>query len=303
MPRKRSRTRDVEPSRLLRLGLPAGSLQEATLALFAKAGWNFTADRRSYYPRGDDPEIEAVLIRAQEMSRYVEQGALDAGLTGQDWTAENSSAVQVVEDLIYSKQRRTPVRWVLAVPESSGISSVKQLAGKRIVTELVNCTRKFLASRGVRAEVEFSWGATEVKPPRLADAIVDVTETGSSLRANKLRIIETVMTSHTQLIANRQAWTEPWKREKIRRLGVMLQGALLAGEKVGLKLNVHQRNLEKVLELLPALREPTVSALSSRGWHAVETVIDESVARALIPELKAGGAEGIIEYPLNKVIP
>jgi ATP phosphoribosyltransferase len=303
MPKSKPPKAAEEPKPVLRLGLPAGSLQEATLDLFAKAGWSFTVDRRSYYPRGDDPEIEPVLIRAQEMSRYVEAGALDAGLTGQDWIMENGSEVRAVADLVYAKQRRTPVRWVIAVPESSDIQSVKDLEGKRIATELVEGTRKFLARHGVKAEVEFSWGATEVKAPRLVDAIVDITETGSSLRANKLRILETVVESHTQLIASKAAWADPWKRAKIERLGLMLQGALLAKEKVGLKLNVQKQDLERVVKLLPALKGPTISPLHSEGWFAVETIIDESVARVLIPELKAAGAQGLIEYPLNKVIP
>lgn len=290
------------PRRSLRLGLPAGSLQEATLELFSKAGWNFTADRRSYYPRSDDPEIEPILLRAQEMSRYVEQGVLDAGLTGQDWTLENASDIQVVADLVYSKQRRTPVRWVIAVPDGSGIRRVEDLEGKRIATELVRCTRRFLEERGIAADVEFSWGATEVKCPALVDAIVDVTETGSSLRANKLRVVETIMVSHTQLIANRKSWSDGWKREKLARLGVMLQGALDAKGKVGLKLNVAAGNLEAVVDLLPSLKGPTVSPLHSGGWYAVETIIDEAVARELIPNLKAAGAQGIIEYPLNKLI-
>jgi len=289
--------------KVLRLGLPAGSLQEATIDLFAKAGWGFSVDKRSYYPRGDDAEIESILIRAQEMSRYVEQGALDAGLTGMDWIMENGSDVKVVADLVYSKQRRSPVRWVIAVPEASDIQSVKDLQGKRIATELVKGTERYLAKHGVKAEVEFSWGATEVKCPRLVDAIVDVTETGSSLRANKLRILETIVESHTQFIANKAAWADPWKRAKIERLALMLQGALNAKEKVGLKLNVAEKDLEAVVKLLPSLKGPTISPLHSKGWFAVETIIDEAVVRRLIPDLKSAGAEGIIEYPLNKVIP
>jgi len=288
---------------ILRLGLPAGSLQESTLELFRKAGWKFSVRSRSYYPSGDDPEIESLLIRAQEMSRYVEDGHLDAGLTGQDWILENGSDVVVVEDLIYAKRRRTPVRWVIAVPESSEIKTVEDLEGKTIATELVGGVKRFLEKRGVNAEVEFSWGATEVKCPRLVDAIADITETGSSLRANKLRILDTVVESHTQLIANKAAWEDEWKREKISRIAMMLQGALAAGEKVGVKLNVSKENLEAVVGLLPALKEPTVNPLHGGGWYAVETIIDESVVRRLIPDLKAAGAEGIIEYPLNKVIP
>ena len=289
-------------SRSLRLGLPAGSLQEATLDLFAKAGWNFTTDRRSYYPRSDDPEIEPILLRAQEMSRYVEQGVLDAGLTGQDWILENASDVQVVSDLVYSKQRRTGVRWVIAVPDSSDIRRVEDLQGKRIATELVRCTRRYLEQRGISADVEFSWGATEVKCPALVDAIVDVTETGSSLKANKLRILETIMESHTQLISNRQSWADAWKRDKLVRMGLMLQGALDARGKVGLKLNVAAESLEAVVGLLPSLKGPTISPLHAGGWYAVETIIEEAVARELIPNLKAAGAQGIIEYPLSKVI-
>jgi ATP phosphoribosyltransferase len=290
-------------SKKLKLGLPAGSLQESTLELFRKAGWNFSVSRRSYYPSGDDPEIESLLIRAQEMSRYVEDGHLDAGLTGQDWIMENGSDVVVVEDLVYSKQTRAPARWVIAVPRKSDIKTVEDLEGKSIATELVGGVRRFLAERGVNAEVEFSWGATEVKCPRLVDAIADITETGSSLRANDLRVLTTVVESHPQLIAGKAAWDDPWKREKISRIGLMLKGALAARQKVGLKLNVDQANLQKVVGLLPALREPTVNPLHGEGWFAVETIIDESEVRRLIPDLKAAGAEGIIEYPLNKVIP
>ncbi len=293
----------MNDKKVLKLGLPAGSLQESTLELFRKAGWHFSVRKRSYYPTSDDPEIEALLIRAQEMSRYVEDGHLDAGLTGQDWIMENGSDVQVAEDLIYSKQRRSPVRWVIAVPEDSSIRTVKDLEGKTIATELVGGVRRFLEGHGVKAEVEFSWGATEVKCPRLVDAIADITETGSSLRANKLRIVETVVESHTQLIASREAWKDDWKREKIARIGMMLQGALRAGEKVGLKLNVSSENLDRVVGMLPAMRQPTVNPLHGGGWFAVDTIIEESVVRMLIPELKAAGAEGIIEYPLNKIIP
>jgi ATP phosphoribosyltransferase len=293
----------MSAEQILKLGLPAGSLQGSTLELFSKAGWNFSVRSRSYYPSGDDPEIESLLIRAQEMSRYVEDGHLDAGLTGQDWIMENGSDVQVVEDLVYSKQRRSPIRWVIAVPEDSPIKTVQDLEGKSIATELVGGVKRFLAERGVNADVEFSWGATEVKCPRLVDAIADITETGSSLRANKLRILETVVESHTQLIANKAAWDDEWKREKISRIGLLLQGALRAREKVGLKLNVSRDRLEAVVAMLPALKEPTVNPLHGGGWFAVETIIDESVVRKLIPELKAAGAEGIIEYPLNKIIP
>jgi ATP phosphoribosyltransferase len=289
--------------RVIRLGLPAGSLQESTLELFRRAGWDFSVSRRSYYPGCDDPEIEALLIRAQEMSRYVADGHLDAGLTGRDWIMENGSDVVIVEDLIYAKRRRTPVRWVIAVPEDSDVKTVQDLEGKTIATELVGGVRRFLEERGVEANVEFSWGATEVKCPRLVDAIADITETGSSLRANKLRILETVVESHTQLVACRASWEDEWKRGKISRIGMLLQGALTASEKVGLKLNVGRENLDRVVGMLPALRQPTVNPLHGEGWFAVETVIDESVVRRLIPDLKAAGAEGIIEYPLNKVIP
>jgi ATP phosphoribosyltransferase len=290
-------------SNLLKLGLPAGSLQDSTLELFRKAGWSFTVGRRSYYPACDDPEIEAMLLRAQEMSRYVQDGHLDAGLTGQDWIMENGSDVQVVADLVYSKQRLSPVRWVIAVPEDSPIRRLEDLEGKRIATELVGGVRRFLEQRGIAARVEFSWGATEVKCPRLVDAIADITETGSSLKANNLRILDTVVESHTQLIAGRAAWKDKWKRGKIEQVSMMLQGALRAREKVGLKLNVGAANLEKVVKLLPALKEPTVNPLHGKGWFAVETVIDECEVRRLVPQLKAAGAEGIIEYPLNKVIP
>ncbi len=293
----------MSQDRVLKLGLPAGSLQESTLELFRKAGWNFSVSSRSYYPSGDDSEIESLLIRAQEMSRYVEDGHLDAGLTGQDWIMENGSDVHVVEDLVYSKQKRSPIRWVIAVPENSDIKTLKDLEGKTIATELVGGVQRYLKDNGVTAKVEFSWGATEVKCPSLVDAIADITETGSSLRANKLRILDTVVESHTQLIANKAAWGDEWKREKISRIGMMLQGALRAREKVGLKLNVKEADLEKVIGMLPALKEPTVNPLHGEGWFAVETIIEESVVRKLIPDLKAAGAEGIIEYPLNKVIP
>lgn len=286
----------------LRFGLPKGSLQESTFALMAKAGWKIITSSRSYLPRTDDPELELRLIRAQEISRYVEHGYLDAGLTGADWIAENNSDVHVICEIAYSKQTTSPARWVLAVPNDSAIKSVKDLQGKRIATELVGLTRRWLEKNGVQAEVEFSWGATEVKAPELVDAIVDITETGSSLRANNLRIVDTLVASFPQLIANRQAWQDPWKRQKMEILAMMLKGALLAEEKVGLKMNVPRARLDALLKELPALRNPTIAPLAQNDWVAVETIIDERVAREIIPQLKAAGAEGIIEYSLNKVI-
>ncbi len=288
---------------LVKLGLPAGSLQESTFDLLRKAGWPVSVGERSYYPDLGDPELDAILLRPQEMSRYVEQGALDAGIAGRDWVEENESEVVTVEELVYAKYRAAPVRWVLAVPESSGIRSVADLQGKTIATELVGRTKKWLAEKGVEAKVEFSWGATEVKPPDLADAIVDVTETGSSLRANRLREIETVCESVTLLIANSDAWKDAAKRQKLENLGLLLQGAIVAREKVGLKMNVPADKLEAVISQLPSLRRPTVSPLSGEGWCAIEVMVDEATVRELIPELKRAGAEGIIEYPLNKVIP
>ncbi len=286
----------------LKLALPAGSLKEATFALMKKAGFIIRGTSRSYYPQIDDPEIELMLVRAQEIPRYVESGALDAGLTGADWTAENRAKVQKVSELIYAKQGLRPVRWVLAVPEDSKIRSVSQLRGKRVATELVNVVKDYLRRRKVKAEVEFSWGATEAKPPRLADAIVELTETGGSLRANKLRIVETVLTSTTLLIANRVAWKDSAKRRKIENIDLLLQGALRAEVRVGVKMNVRRKDLKKVLSLLPALKQPTVAPLTDPGWLDVETVIEEAVVRDLIPRLKAAGAQGIIEYPLNKVV-
>jgi len=288
--------------KMLRLGLPKGSLQDSTLALMAKAGWKVNASSRGYIPRTDDPELELRLIRAQEISRYVEHGYLDAGLTGADWIAENNSDVQVVAEIAYSKQTTSPARWVLAVPNDSPIKSVKDLEGKRIATELVEHTRRWLAKNGVKAEVEFSWGATEVKAPDLVDAIVDITETGSSLRANNLRIVDELVASYPQLIANRQSWKDAWKKQKIETLAMMLKGALQADEKVGLKMNIPRAKLDSLLKQLPALRNPTISTLSREDWVAVETIIDEKIVREIIPQLKAAGAEGIIEYPLNKVI-
>lgn len=286
----------------LKIGLPKGSLQESTIRMFARAGFNISVDTRSYYPAVDDPEIEGLLIRAQEIARYVESGVLDCGLTGNDWIMENGADVVKVTELVFSKQSLNPVRWVIAVPEDSTIKKVGDLEGKRIATELVNVTKKYLRKNRVKAKVEFSWGATEVKPPVLADAIVELTETGSSLRANKLRIVDTILTSTTQFIANRLAWKNQWKKTKIQNISLLLKGALLAEEKVGLKMNVSRKNLQAVLNLLPAMKKPTIANLSEKGWFDVDTVIDEKTARQLIPQLKEAGAQGIIEYPLNKVI-
>jgi len=286
----------------LKLGIPKGSLENATIDLFRRAGYVITSSSRSYFPAIDDPEIECMLIRAQEMARYVEDGVLDAGLTGRDWIEETEADVHAVADLIYAKQSFGKVRWVLAVPESSSFESVKDLEGKIIATELVGVTRRYLARNGVTAKVEFSWGATEVKPPVLADAIVEVTETGSSLRANKLRIIDTVMESNTKLIANHDSWRDPWKRRKLEDMRMLLEGAINALGKVGLMLNVHRLNLERVLDVLPALKKPTVSQLSDPEWLAVNTILDESAVRLIIPRLKEAGAEGIVEYPLNKIV-
>jgi len=286
----------------LRLGIPKGSLQEATVDLFRRAGFQININPRSYFPAVDDPELELMLIRAQEMSRYVEDGILDAGLTGRDWILENESEVREVADLIYAKQSFGKVRWVLAVPEASTIEGPRDLEGKIIATELVQATRRYLASHGVKAKVEFSWGATEVKPPVLADAIVEVTETGASLRANNLRIVDTVLESNTKLIANHASWENAWKRNKLESIRMLLEGAILAYGKVGLMLNLRQADLAAVLEMLPALRRPTVSPLSEEGWLAINTILDERVAREIIPKLKQAGGEGIVEYPLNKII-
>ena len=286
----------------LKLGIPKGSLEHATVDLFRRAGFNITTSTRSYFPAIDDPEIECMLIRAQEMARYVEDGVLDAGLTGRDWVEENEAQVATVADLIYAKQSFGKVRWVLAVPESSPFQSVKDLQGKIIATELVGATRRYLASHGVTAKVEFSWGATEVKPPVLADAIVEVTETGSSLRANKLRIIETVLESNTQLIANRASWEDAWKRRKLEDIRMLLEGAINALGKVGLMLNVRKEDLPAVIAALPALKKPTISHLSDEDWLAVNTILDESTVRSIIPRLKDAGAQGIVEYPLNKIV-
>ena len=287
----------------LRLGLPKGSLQQATFDMLSRAGYHVSVSGRSYYPSVDDPEIEPILMRAQEIPRYVSAGALDAGLSGLDWIVETDADVVQVCDLVYSKASRSPVRWVVAVAQDSDIHSPEDLQGKRIATEVVNVTRRYLAQHGVSADVEFSWGATEVKVPEMVDAIVELTETGSSLAANDLRILDTVLETNTKLIAARTAWDDPWKRAKIETLSCLLQGALLGEQKVGLKMNVARANLEKVLALLPALRQPTVSSLTNSDWVAVETVLDELAARDLIPDLRKAGAEGIVEYPLNKVIP
>ncbi len=284
------------------LGLPKGSLQEATFGMMQKAGFKVIAGSRSYIPRVDDESIDARLIRAQEIGRYVELGMLDAGITGHDWISEYGSDVIEITELIYGKQGFRPVKWVLAVPEDSPITSVKDLEGKRIATEAVGLTKRYLEKNGVNAEVEFSWGATEVKTPELVDAIVELTETGSSLRANKLRIVEVVLESTTRLIANKDAWQDDWKRSKIEQLALLLQGALAAESKVLLKLNVSQENLDAITAILPALHAPTVNKLNTEEWVAVETVVDEAVVRDVIPELKKNGAEGIIELPLNKVI-
>ncbi len=287
---------------VLKLGLPKGSLQEASLQLFRRAGYDISVNSRSYFPSIDDDEIECMLIRAQEMARYVEDGILDAGLTGKDWILENDANVAEVADLVYAKQTFGKVRWVLAVPEKSPFQSVKDLEGKIIATELVGVTQRYLARNGVKAKVEFSWGATEVKPPVLADAIVEVTETGSSLRANGLRIVETVLESNTKFIANPAAWEDPWKRQKIQTLVMLLEGAIEAAGKVGLMLNVRRADLENVLSVLPALKRPTISNLSDSDWVAVNTVIEEKTVREIIPRLKAANAQGIVEYPLNKIV-
>src|SRR5215813_12580864 len=289
-------------SKKLRFGLPKGSLQDATIEKLGKAGFNISVSSRSYVPYVDDPELEIRLIRAQEISRYVEHGYLDAGITGHDWIVENGSKVHEVGEFVFSKVSRQPTRWVLCVPENSSVKSVKDLKGKRIATEVVRLTKKYLRKHGVKAEVEFSWGATEVKAHELVDAIVEVTETGSSLRANNLRIVDELLVSTPRLIASHESWRNAWKRQKIQTLALLLQGALEAETKVGLKMNIQEKNLASLLERLPALRRPTISNLSQPGWVAVETIIDEPIVRELIPQLKAAGAEGIIEYPLNKVV-
>lgn len=288
--------------KILKLGIPAGSLQDATAELFQKAGYSIKFSSRSYYPTIDDNEIECLLIRAQEMARYVEQGILDAGITGYDWILETEAKVVEICELLFSKASRRPVRWVLCVPNDSPVQSVKDLQGKRIATEAVGLTRNFLAKHGVEAHVEFSWGATEVKPPKLADAIVEVTETGSSLRANDLRIVEEVLQSTTRFIANEQAYADPWKRDKLDNIALMLQSCLAAEGKVGLMMNVRRIDLESILNQLPALQKPTVASLSDPDWVDVNTIVEESVVRSIVPQLKAAGARGIVEYSINKII-
>src|SRR5713226_1228575 len=288
--------------KVLKLGIPAGSLQESTGELFRKAGYKITFASRSYYPAIDDPEVHCTLIRAQEMPRYVEDGSLDCGLTGYDWVLENDAKVKELTELVFSKVSKRPVRWVLAVPNDSPVHSVKDLQGKRIATEVVSVTRRWLAQNGVEAHVEFSWGATEVKPPRLADAIVEVTETGSSLRANNLRIVAELLQSTTRFISNQQAYADPWKKQKMDDLVLMLQGAMAAEGKVGLMMNVRKSDLAAVLKILPALQTPTISSLSDAEWVDVNTIIDDNTVRHIVPQLKQAGARGIVEYPLNKII-
>ena len=288
--------------KILKLGIPAGSLQESTAALFKKAGYNITFSSRSYYPSIDDDEIECLLIRAQEMARYVEQGVLDAGITGRDWVVETEADVVEICELVFSKVSRRPVRWVLCVPNDSSIKTVKDLEGKRIATEAVGLTKGYLAKHGVNAKVEFSWGATEVKPPKLCDAIVEVTETGSSLRANDLRILDEVMQSTTRFIANKGAHADAWKKEKLDNIALMLQSCLAAEGKVGLMMNVERDNIDTILELLPALQKPTVSSLSDPKWADINTIVEERIVRTIVPQLKAAGARGIVEYPINKII-
>jgi ATP phosphoribosyltransferase len=285
---------------VLKLGLPKGSLQQATVQLFEKAGWTISVSERSYFPAIDDDEIECMLIRPQEMARYVEHGLLDAAITGLDWILEHD--VVRVSELVYSKQLSRPVRWVVAVPNDSPICEIADLQGKRIATEAVDLTRRFLEKHGISAEVEFSWGATEVKPPHLADAIVEVTETGSSLKANNLRIIHEIMRSTTQLVANKSAWEDTWKRNKISCIAMLLKAALAARGRVGLMLNVSAANLAAVERLLPSMKSPTVSELQARGWYAVSTIVEEHLVRTLIPQLKEAGAEDIVEFPLNKIV-
>lgn len=288
---------------ILKIGLPKGSLQDATIKLFKKAGYHISLSTRSYYPVFDDPEIESILIRAQEMARYVEDGHLDCGLTGYDWILEQNADVVEVAELIYGKGGFSPVKWVVAVPMDSKIKKIEDLNGKRIATELVGFTKRYLRSKGIKAEVDFSWGATEVKPPHLADAIVELTETGASLRANNLRIVEEIIESTTRFIANKKSWQDKWKRQKMENIAMLLKGALAAEEKVGLKMNCPENVLKKILSLLSAMHSPTVSTLSEKGWYAIEVITDEKMVRDLIPKLKNIGASGIVEYPLNKVIP
>jgi len=305
MPAKTKKTTKKKPSTetpKLKLGLPKGSLQESTFKLFGKAGYRVQVSSRSYYPTIDDQHIDCTLVRAQEMARYVDIGIFDVGLTGKDWILEQNADVVEVAELRYAKGGLNPVRWVVAVPEDSPIKSVKDLKGKRIATELVGYTKRYLKSKGVTADIEFSWGATEVKPPRLADAIVELTETGSSLRANNLRIVEVMLESTTRLIANKKAWNDPWKRKKIESMAMLLQGALAAEEKVGLKMNAPKANLKEICGLLPSMHAPTISHQTDPEWVSLEVILDEKVARDLIPRLKRRGASGIVEYPLNKVI-
>ena len=290
-------------STLLNFGLPKGSLEDPTIKLFGKAGYHITKGSRSYTPSWDDPDIDGRFVRAQEMSRYVEDGFFDCGLTGRDWVLENSSDVKIVNDLVYSRSSNRISKWVLAVPELAPVQTVADLKGMTIATELVNVTRTYLAKHNVDAEVEFSWGATEVKVPELVDAIVDLTETGSSLRANKLRIVDVLMETNTVLIANKASWSDPVKKAKIENIGMMLEAALQADAKVGLKFNLERTKLDEVLQGLPALRKPTISSLSDDSWVALETVIEKKVSRELIPALKREGAEGIVEFPLNKLVP
>jgi len=292
----------MESTPLLMLGLPKGSLEDATIKLFGKAGFNISKSSRSYRPSIDDPELDGRFVRAQEVSRYVEHGYFDCGLTGQDWVRENESDVVEVCDLVYSRASNKRSKWIIAVPEASSVQSVKDLEGKRIATEVVNITRQYLKENGVNAQVEFSWGATEVKVPDLVDAIVDLTETGNSIRANNLRIVDTLLYTNTVLIANKASWENPEKRKKIENIALLLQSALEAHTKVGLKLNIERAQLESVLKNLPALRNPTINRLADEAWVALDTIIDEKVVREIIPQLKAHGAEGIIEYPLNKVV-
>ncbi len=286
----------------LKLGIPKGSLEESTVNMFKKAGWRINLSSRSYVPKFDDSEISSLLIRSQEMARYVEQGVLDAGLCGRDWVMENDAKVHEVCELRYSKATMNPVRWVIAVPNDSNIKSVKDLNGKRVATELVGYTRRYLEKNGVKADVEFSWGATEVKPPVLADAIVELTETGSSLKANNLRIVESILESVTVLIANKDAWNDPWKREKLENIALLLQGSIQAEAKVGLKMNVPKKSLEDIIKLLPAINSPTIAHLQDEAWLSVEVIVAEKIVRDIIPALKRAGACGIVEYPLNKVI-
>ena len=288
---------------VLKLGLPKGSLEETTFSMFKRAGYNIDVQSRSYYPKIDDPEIECIMIRAQEIARYVEMGLLDCGLTGYDWVLENDANVTQIAELVYGKVGRKPLRWVLAVPNDSPINGAKDLEGKRIATEAMGMTKKYLAKNGVNAKVEFSWGATEVKPPHLADAIVEITETGSSLKANNLRIVDTLCETTTRFIANNDAAKDEFKRNKMEKIALLLQAVLTAENKVGLMMNCHVDNLENVLKILPAMNRPTIAHLSDQNWYSLTTVVDEHVVRDIIPELKKAGAEGIVEYNLNKVIP